>query len=157
MDPKIWILARSLQGWVTHKSVGKLALLARFMGPTWGPTGPRWAPCWPHEPCYLGGHHWRNRRDVNWSFMTMTVTFGWPHWCGCLYMLLTGVSSDVGVPSTHLFFTRISCMVCSFACACSRVRVCVCLCMCVCIARCRIRLYWHLRLKFRFMSALCNG
>ena len=19
-----------------------------------GPTGPRWAPCWPHEPCYLG-------------------------------------------------------------------------------------------------------
>ena len=27
------------------------------MGPTWGPhgpTGPRWAPCWPHEPCYVG-------------------------------------------------------------------------------------------------------
>ena len=24
------------------------------MGPTWGPlgpVGPRWAPCWPHEPC----------------------------------------------------------------------------------------------------------
>ena len=19
-----------------------------------GPTGPRWDPCWPHEPCYLG-------------------------------------------------------------------------------------------------------
>ena len=19
-----------------------------------GPTGPRWATCWPHEPCYLG-------------------------------------------------------------------------------------------------------
>ena len=19
-----------------------------------GPIGPRWAPCWPHEPCYLG-------------------------------------------------------------------------------------------------------
>ena len=32
-------------------------LIARFMGPTWvhlGPTGPRWAPCWPHELCYLG-------------------------------------------------------------------------------------------------------
>ena len=30
---------------------------ARFMGPTWGPSGaigPRWAPCWPHEHCYLG-------------------------------------------------------------------------------------------------------
>ena len=24
------------------------------MGPIWGPVGPRWAPCWSHEPCYLG-------------------------------------------------------------------------------------------------------
>ena len=34
------------------------ALIARFMGPTWGhlgPVGPRWAPCWSHELCYLGG------------------------------------------------------------------------------------------------------
>ena len=34
------------------------ALIARFMGQhgahPW-PTGPRRAPCWPHEPCYLGG------------------------------------------------------------------------------------------------------
>ena len=42
-------------------------LIARFMGPTWGPSGswghhgahlgpvgPRWSPCWPHEPCYQG-------------------------------------------------------------------------------------------------------
>ena len=32
-------------------------VIARFMGPTWahlGLTGPRWAPCWPHELCYLG-------------------------------------------------------------------------------------------------------
>ena len=32
-------------------------LIARFMGPTrahLGPTGPRWAPCWPNDPCYLG-------------------------------------------------------------------------------------------------------
>ena len=39
--------------------------IAKFMGPTWssswgqhgsnlGPVGPRWAPCWPHEPCYQG-------------------------------------------------------------------------------------------------------
>ena len=21
-----------------------------------GPFGPRWAPCWPHEPCYQGTH-----------------------------------------------------------------------------------------------------
>ena len=32
-------------------------LMARFMRPTWGPsgpTGPKWVPCWPHEPCYQG-------------------------------------------------------------------------------------------------------
>ena len=31
--------------------------IARFMGPTWDPPrpiGPRWAPCWPREPCYQG-------------------------------------------------------------------------------------------------------
>ena len=31
--------------------------IAKFMGPTWGPPGscrPRWAPSWPHEPCYQG-------------------------------------------------------------------------------------------------------
>ena len=22
-----------------------------------GPVGPRWAPCWPHEPCYQGCHY----------------------------------------------------------------------------------------------------
>ena len=35
-------------------------LVTRFMGPTWahlGPTGPRWAPFWPHELCYLGSSH----------------------------------------------------------------------------------------------------
>ena len=32
-------------------------LVARFMGQHGahlGPIGPRWAPCWPHELCYLG-------------------------------------------------------------------------------------------------------
>ena len=24
------------------------------MGPTWVLSAPRWAPCWPHEPCYQG-------------------------------------------------------------------------------------------------------
>ena len=32
------------------------SLIARFIGPTWAhlrPTGPRWAPCRLHEPCYM--------------------------------------------------------------------------------------------------------
>ena len=41
-----------------HNGHDNTSLIARFMGPTWGQhlglTGPRWAPCWPHEPCYLG-------------------------------------------------------------------------------------------------------
>ena len=28
--------------------------IAKFMGTTWGPPGPRWTPCWPHKPCYQG-------------------------------------------------------------------------------------------------------
>ena len=34
-----------------------MTMTARCMGQhgaNLGPTGPRWAPCWPHEPCYLG-------------------------------------------------------------------------------------------------------
>ena len=33
------------------------------MGPTWGPV-PRWAPCWPHEPCYQGWH------DISQDFVS---------------------------------------------------------------------------------------
>ena len=36
--------------WLTHGRCGK-SQIARFMRPTW-PVGPRWAPCWLHEPCY---------------------------------------------------------------------------------------------------------
>ena len=35
------------------------AQIAKCMGPTYGahlgPVGPRWAPYWPHEPCYQIG------------------------------------------------------------------------------------------------------
>ena len=42
----------------------KRTLLAGCMGPTWGhlgPSRPRWAPCWPHELCYLGTY---NRHSI---------------------------------------------------------------------------------------------
>ena len=28
--------------------------ISKFLGLTWDLVGPRWAPCWPHEPCYHG-------------------------------------------------------------------------------------------------------
>ena len=48
------------QGNLTIAAVSVKPLIARFMGPTWahlGPIGPRWAPCWPHELCYLGRNY----------------------------------------------------------------------------------------------------
>ena len=44
-----------------------LTQIAKFMGPTWahlGPVGPRWASCWPHEPCYQD-YHYPLRNIVN--------------------------------------------------------------------------------------------
>ena len=32
------------------------------------PVGPRWAPCWPHEPCYQG-HHSSLALGLKWSYM----------------------------------------------------------------------------------------
>ena len=53
------------------------------MGPTWGHlchVGPRWAPCWPHEPCYQGGYI---QGGVCGCFLTITVAVftkqGWDH------------------------------------------------------------------------------
>ena len=38
------------------------------MGPHLGPTGPRWAPCWPHELCYLGWYHPSyNDKNIAWD------------------------------------------------------------------------------------------
>ena len=49
-------------------------------GANMGPTGPRWAPCWPHELCYLG-------KTAQWEFLSVSVVdclFTWP----CLMELL---------------------------------------------------------------------
>ena len=35
-----------------------------------GPIGPRWAPCWPHEVCYLG-YHCRGTTNV---FLTAVIS-----------------------------------------------------------------------------------
>ena len=51
-------------------------------------------------------HEWEgcliwNRRDMSLSFMTMTVTFGLPWWGGWMYLIGTGITSDVDMPSTY--------------------------------------------------------
>ena len=42
-----------------------------------GPTGPRWAPCWPHELCYLGTHSRRKRTHVRIHFHKIRSIFKW--------------------------------------------------------------------------------
>ena len=38
-----------------------------------GPVGPRWAPCWPHEPCYQGDSAHRWDQDL-YSLMNKSLT-----------------------------------------------------------------------------------
>ena len=38
-----------------------------LLKPNLGPTGSRWAPCWPHELCYLGRVSYFGRRMTIWS------------------------------------------------------------------------------------------
>ena len=51
---------------IATKKTSKQPQIAKFVGPTWGPPGscrPRWAPCWPHKPCYQGrttDHYWES-------------------------------------------------------------------------------------------------
>ena len=37
-----------------------------------GPTGPRWAPCWPHGPCYLA-----NLTNLNAHILRITPAAPW--------------------------------------------------------------------------------
>ena len=44
------------------------------------------------------------------SFMTMTMTIWWPRSGVWIYQIVTGVTSVVGVPSTHLVLIAIDCI-----------------------------------------------
>ena len=48
-------------------------------------------------------------RDVSLPFMTMTLTCVWPRSGGCMYQIVSGVTLDVGVPSTYLVLFIINC------------------------------------------------
>ena len=78
---------------------------------------------WLHEACPLTTYSWswssrsvfeialsqewkdrlaRHERDGSCPFTSMTFTFVWPYRGGWMYQIVTGVPSDVWVPSTYL-------------------------------------------------------
>ena len=61
-----------------------------------GPARPRWAPCWPHEPCYLGG--------LSFSWITKTGVSS--SWISHLHVTLTYVIIGlINIGSCH-YMTR---------------------------------------------------
>ena len=49
----VWWIARMVMG-VAHVSIPDSKVYGGQHGVYLGPAGSRWAPCCPHEPCYLG-------------------------------------------------------------------------------------------------------
>ena len=54
-----------------------------------GPTGTRWAPCWPHEPCYLSNstdkiHIMQFLFDINQIGYYAIYLVIWIIWTGCM-------------------------------------------------------------------------
>ena len=43
-----------------------------------------------------------SERDVSHPFMTMLLSLVWPWWGGWMYWIVTGVTSDISMPSTYL-------------------------------------------------------
>ena len=48
------VTAAELKRYVASDTVPDSKVHEANMGAHLGPTGPRWASCWPHELCYLG-------------------------------------------------------------------------------------------------------
>ena len=50
----------------------------------------------------LDGRFSWNEKDVIRPFMTHDIDLKWPWWGGSMFQIVTGVTSDIGVLSTHI-------------------------------------------------------
>ena len=74
------------------------ALITRFMaqhGAHLGPTGPRWAPCWPHAPCYLSNlENWYHLKEYHLPRLQSTHLSN---------MVLSSFSSQTTRPCAYIY------------------------------------------------------
>ena len=58
---------------IVFKSYIKIPVInpdRKVHGANLGPVGPRWAPCWPHEPCYQGTFTLIHTKSMNFVLFT---------------------------------------------------------------------------------------
>ena len=81
---RIWVeLSRQQGSWDLH-------------GAHLGPTGPRWALCWPHEPCYQGGHIL-----TAWHWIWFLLHTGLTHWMCLLALCIVSPSRNKHFDGFH--------------------------------------------------------
>ena len=72
-----------------------------------GPVGPRWAPCWPHEPCYQGSSPLSNgqqfslmKNDI--SFMKNDISDTSPLASTIILLMMTSSNGNIYRVTGHL-------------------------------------------------------
>ena len=76
-----------------------------FMGPTWGPSrpiGPRWAPRWSHELCYLGIDN-----NLNWKIHINYIAGKLSRGIGILYKARKNFNNECLLTLYYSFIYRI--------------------------------------------------
>ena len=74
----------AVRTWISHYSQAQIQGSWDQHWAHLGPTGPRWAPCWPHEACYLGELH----EDVI-TYQTAKIKVDFVYYCTThLWLLL---------------------------------------------------------------------
>ena len=80
----VWCTQKSYNGIVNSRPVEINLILSRKQiswgqhGAHLGPVDPRWAPCWPHEPCYQGSCLIRKRRWQRHFLTAGSILHGTP-------------------------------------------------------------------------------
>ena len=66
-----------------HQCHGHYSPDSKIHGASMGPTGPRWAPCWPYELCYLGvllKVQWKQGKSEGFESCDRPIVWKRPIW-----------------------------------------------------------------------------